>query len=350
MRVTPPTKLPGVITTPLSWLYRIGITHRNKGFDAGRGVTKLDRPVISIGNLSTGGTGKTPMVHLVARILIEHGHHPVIAMRGYGAKPGEKGDEQREHELALPGIPIVAQPDRLAGLRQLFVGERGSDIDCVILDDGFQHRRIERDLDIVLIDVSRPPRLDALLPKGHLREPVESLSRAGLVVLTHCELRDHATIEELVSELTVHLDKGVVILKSSHSWASCLVYTRTDEGWQTVRTGVNDLQGRSLYLICGIGNAEAFEQMAIAHGVSITGSTKLQDHTLIPQSLIDEITQTENSQISMSFFMTRKDWVKASAEVIWPIGSVVIVPELSHEMGAFSSDLHASVCSIFDSN
>ncbi len=77
-----PTQIPGLITAPMSWIYALGAAHKARMFDRGRGVVTLDRPVISVGNLSAGGTGKTPMVHFVLRTLIEAGHIPVVAMRG----------------------------------------------------------------------------------------------------------------------------------------------------------------------------------------------------------------------------------------------------------------------------
>ena len=127
-----PTRLPVFLASALSKLYTIGINHQNRKYDRGIGVTTLDRPVISIGNLSTGGTGKTPVVEHVVRTLMEQGHHPAIAMRGYKAKPGQMSDEEREHASILKGVPIVAQPDRIAGLQKLFACELGEQIDCVV--------------------------------------------------------------------------------------------------------------------------------------------------------------------------------------------------------------------------
>ena len=191
--------LPRPLGVPLSWAYSAAIRRINRKFDRGRGVVRFDRAVISVGNLSVGGTGKTPMVKWLARALVEAGHRPCIAMRGYGAGKGQS-DEAGEYERDLSGVPVVAQANRTLGLIQLFSREHDADgphSDVVILDDGFQHRRIARDLDIVLIDATRNPFADRLLPAGWLREPVDSLRRAGAVVITHAESANAAEVTAL---------------------------------------------------------------------------------------------------------------------------------------------------------
>lgn len=330
-RVPPPTALPGVITAPLSWLYSIGINKRNRGFDRGRGVTRIDRPVISIGNLSTGGTGKTPMVHLIVRMLLDAGKRPVIAMRGYGAKPGQKGDEQLEHEQALPGIPVVAQPDRLDGLRRLFSMDEGGEIDCVVLDDGFQHRKIARDLDIVLIDATRPPDRDALLPRGHLRDPIGSLRRAHIVILTHSELADASELERLRELLAAHAP-GVPVLAARHAWVAMHSYVRVDAGWDATSVPISDMDRQVVQCVCGIGNSDAFERMVLAAGMKIDRRFVLSDHEPLNDRLLRELTSWSNSSQFSPIIMTRKDWVKANPLSGWPQQARVYVPELSMEI------------------
>ncbi|MFG0244534.1 MAG: tetraacyldisaccharide 4'-kinase [Phycisphaerales bacterium JB052] len=317
----------------MSWLYRIAIGHRNRGFDAGKGVAKLDMPVISIGNLSTGGTGKSPMVHRFVRMLQDMGHHPVIAMRGYGAKAGEKGDEQQEHEMALPGVPIVAQPDRLAGLRSLLASPAGAEIDCVVLDDGFQHRKIARDLDVVLIDALRPPDRDALLPKGHLREPIESLARAGLIVLTHCERVDDAEIARLRALVAQHHPKAPA-LAAHHAWSGFVQHTRQETGWDAEQVGMDDLRAEPFRVVCGIGNTDAFLRMFMAAGLHQKEVIRLRDHATLPDSAVAQLGNSQNEGRISPVFMTRKDWVKTRDHHHWERGSRVVLPILSIEFGA----------------
>lgn len=326
-RVLPPTKLPSVITTPMSWVYALGINKKNRDYDAGKGVTRLDRPVISIGNLSTGGTGKTPMVHLVVQMLKDAGKNPVIAMRGYGAKPNEKGDEQREHELALPGVPIVAQPDRISGLNRLFASEAGNSIDCVVLDDGFQHRKIARDLDIVLIDATRPPDRDALLPKGHLRDPIESLSRAGLVVLTHCERVDEREINR-IRALVREYNANTPVLEALHEWDSVRSYARTGKGWSEKTLGLDEHSGNAVRVVAGIGNADAFVSQIRAHGIDYSQIVELRDHQRLSEELIEHLIDPANFERFAPIMMTRKDWVKVLDSNAWESLARVWVPML----------------------
>ncbi len=345
-RVPPPTRLPGLMTTPMSWVYRAAINRRNRAYDAGKGVTRLDRPVLSVGNLSTGGTGKTPVVHRMVQMLESQGHRPVIAMRGYGAKPDEKGDEQREHELALPGVPIVAQPDRLAGLRALFKTHAGGESDCVVLDDGFQHRQIARDLDIVLIDASRPPDRDALLPHGHLREPIGSLSRAGLILLTHAERVGAGELDRL-RQLIGQYNSQAPVIAARHVWRGFAAHTRTVNGWTTQTLMREGIAGTRMRVVCGIGNTAAFLDMVRANSIEIDDVIELRDHAAIGPPEVARLTQSQNSQAPSPVVMTRKDWVKAETLRDWPISSCVIVPELSIEFDDPGSAIDRALRAVF---
>ncbi len=185
--------LPGYmapLTIPASWIYGAAVAARNARLDRGGGVAAIDRPVVSVGNLTAGGAGKTPMVAWIADLLGAHGRKPVIAMRGYGARPPEPSDEEAEYALRLPDVPVVADPDRLSALRRFL--DANPAVDSVLLDDGFQHRRLARDLDLVLIDATRETLGDRLLPAGFLREPPSALRRADAVVVTRAVRVDDA--------------------------------------------------------------------------------------------------------------------------------------------------------------
>ncbi len=179
---------------PLSRLYGLGVGLRNWAYDRGwLPVHRLPVPVLAIGNLSAGGTGKTPMAELLLRRLSEEGHRPAYLSRGYGRRTQgyhrvdpetdtaeSVGDEALQVARKFRQLPVAVCEDRVAGVRQLLAEAQPS---CVILDDAFQHRRIGRELDLVMIDANRPPWLDHLLPLGRLREPLSSLKRAQLVVV-----------------------------------------------------------------------------------------------------------------------------------------------------------------------
>lgn len=309
-----PTRLPVFLASLLSKLYSIGINHRNRQFDKGVGVTRLDRPVISIGNLSTGGTGKTPLVQYLVKHLIEHGHAPCIAMRGYKAKPGEIGDEQREHMDALPGVPIVAQPDRIAGLRSLFDTDAGTIIDCIVLDDGFQHRKIARDLDIVIIDASRPPYTDALLPLGFLREQAGSLSRAHMVVISHAEMVEQEQLGELRRWLNQRVSENTVIAVVEHCWEQVVEHSVDDEGGP-VSHPVEYLSGKPVAVLTGIGHPEAFAAMANQAGAQIVHRWDRPDHDSFPDAVIEAFLRDAKDQGAAAVLTTMKDWTKLGSRI-----------------------------------
>ena len=183
---------------PFSWLFRVGVRLRNMAFDHAWLITReLPCPVISVGNLTVGGTGKTPMVIYLAEKIQKMGFKPAILSRGYrrkgkgttivsdGRKPPldytESGDEPALMAQRLPKIPIVVDEIRFRGGTHLV---RKFDPDVVILDDGFQHRWLHRDLDIVLMDAASPFSDGKMLPAGRLREPPKNLKRADLVAIT----------------------------------------------------------------------------------------------------------------------------------------------------------------------
>ncbi|MEM8875973.1 MAG: tetraacyldisaccharide 4'-kinase [Planctomycetota bacterium] len=185
------------LTGSVLWLaslpYGLAMGVRNGLFDKGiRKQHRLGRPVISVGNLTTGGTGKTPVVAWLAGRLHAAGHVPGVLTRGYGARPGEIADEVAElRELLSDAELVEANPDRVAGAATLL--ERRPDVTVLLLDDGFQHRRVARDFDLVLLDATNPFGFGHVLPRGHLREPVTGLRRASAVLITKCDLADPPT-------------------------------------------------------------------------------------------------------------------------------------------------------------
>ena len=163
------------LALPASAAYAAAMTLRNAAFDSGVLSTHRARiPVISVGNITVGGTGKTPFAGWVVEQLLASGLKPALVSRGYGA------DEPSLHRRWNPGSLVVTDPDRRAGVAE--ATSQGADI--AVLDDGFQHRRIGRDLDIVLLAERQGVRI-RLLPRGPFREGLRALRRADLVVLTH---------------------------------------------------------------------------------------------------------------------------------------------------------------------
>ena len=166
--------------------YTLAVRWRNRQYDRGRKpVERVDVPVISVGNLTLGGTGKTPLVEWLARWFRQRGVRVTIISRGYGAEAGARNDEALELEQKLPDVPHVQNADRVAAAKMAI-----EEFDCqlILLDDAFQHRRIHRDLNIVVVDALEPFGFGHVFPRGALREPLSGLRRADMVVLSRADL------------------------------------------------------------------------------------------------------------------------------------------------------------------
>ena len=174
----------------MSWGYGVGVGVRNALFDwKVLKEVRLPVPVISVGNITTGGTGKTPTVIMLVKELQKLGRKPAVLTRGYGAPKlagglRGKSDEVMVIEHECPGVPVVVNGDRVAGGREA-IEKHGADV--LVMDDGFQHRRLARDLNIVLVDATEPMGIPGLLPRGTWREPPHNLKRANMIMLTRCE-------------------------------------------------------------------------------------------------------------------------------------------------------------------
>ncbi len=261
----------------LTPLYGSVICSRNALYDCG--LLRSNRaaaPVISVGNLTTGGTGKTPFVAWVVETLRATDLNPGVLSRGYGRADGaEKNDEGALLGEGLAELPQVQRADRVAGASALVA--LGADV--IVLDDGFQHRRLARDLDIVLIDSTRPwglaaaapdvPPLEALLPRGLLRESPKSLARADAIVLTRCDQSDPAAVEAILRRVQ-RCAPNVPVAHAIHR----PVRVQTPEGeidpaW---------VDGKAFSLVSGVGNPAAFEATARALGADVRAVHTFADH------------------------------------------------------------------------
>ncbi|MEM9066309.1 MAG: tetraacyldisaccharide 4'-kinase [Planctomycetota bacterium] len=299
-------------------IYKAEATRRSQRFDAGIGVLSLDRPVISVGNLSVGGTGKTPLVAAICRWLIEAERRPVIAMRGYKATDAHGSDEADEYARTLPGVPVVANPARHAGLVAFFETAEGRRVDTIVLDDGFQHRKLARDLDIVLIDAGRDPFADRCLPMGWLREPVESLSRAHAVVLTHAELCESEQLESL-------RDRSDAIGVTEHAWTGLRVNDSEGESAMSPEW----LAGRHVVAACGIGRAEGFRRCAErVIGGPLCGWFERPDHDPFRPATVRALRGLLKETKAEALLVTEKDWSKLRHEPVETWGCPVVRPVL----------------------
>ena len=204
-------------------------------------------PVISVGNLTVGGTGKTPAVAMLARYLREKGIRVAIVSRGYGSHSEGMNDEAKELDVRLPDVPHFQNPDRIASIR---IAVEELDSQLILLDDGFQHRKVARQLDIVLLDAIEPFGFDHLLPRGLLREPIGSLRRADVVMVTRADQVD----AQRLAEIRVRVQR----FAPSAAWIETEhkpIQLRNSQG-EVER--IEWLQGKKVFAFCGIGNPRGF--------------------------------------------------------------------------------------------
>mgnify|MGYP006269560349 CR=1 FL=1 len=282
-------------------VYRAGLAAHQSLYRTGlKQAVRLPRPVISVGNLTTGGTGKTPMVAWLGRALLAMDKRPAVLMRGYAAGRGDgRSDEARELAARLgEHVPILAHPDRATQARRLLDREPG--IDVLLLDDGFQHYRLRRDLDLVLIDALNPW-AHGLLPRGRLREPRGALGRADAVIVTRSNLVDADALATLDREIATHHGKPP-IAHATVSWSGLRRGGDTlDAGW---------LDGRRVTAVCGLGNPHAFYRMVEASGARLTGFESLPDHHAPTAAEIEALLETTRHGRAEALLTTEKDYVK----------------------------------------
>ncbi len=303
------------ISIPVSWFYGRLIERRNRQFDLGRRVQRVSRPVISIGNLTVGGTGKTPMTAWLVNQLIHRKQVPAIALRGYRGRPGAPSDESMEYQELCPQVDVVVDADRVAALKKFLPSSPRTT--CIVLDDGFQHRFLYRDLDIVLIDALRPGLTDRLVPAGWLREPPRSLSRASAVIVTHADRVDPGLANQVAS-----FHGREPIAWTQHSWGELVCVSKSEASWP-----VSWLDGRRVGVILGVGNPGSIRQQIERLGAVITADFGAVDHHHYSAGEIRKFIQTLGSVDAV--LTTMKDWVKLRRLIDLPTCPLpILVPTL----------------------
>ena len=287
-----------------SKVYGAVVQTRNARFDRGVGIRSVDRPVISVGNIVAGGTGKSPMVRWIAEWALARNVLPLIALRGYRSHQG-KSDEAMEHQAALPNAKIAVGANRFATITAAV--DREPSIGVVILDDGFQHRALTRNLDFVLIDATCS-RLDGeLLPFGWLREPAKNLSRASGVIVTHAQRRDPALDKK------IQLVHGRPVLAwCDHLWDGLDV--RAGDGTKIVQAN-ESLRGQRLSVWAGIARPEAFITQLKTFGAEIVHVASLGDHAHYGATAVARLTQAARAAGATAIATTGKDLVKISCDM-----------------------------------
>jgi tetraacyldisaccharide 4'-kinase len=281
-------------------LYRLALAIRNLRCRLPGGVKHAPCPVVSVGNLTVGGTGKTPMVAYLARLATEMGKRPLIVSRGYGGTSGRPNEEARELGGLCPGVPHVQAPVRHRAIAEWAARHP---CDLAILDDGFQHRRLARDLDIVLVDSLQPFGYGHLLPRGLLREPLSALRRADLAVITRAELVQPADVERLRRDLAANLRPAAPVLVAEHQPTGLLMAdgSRRPADW---------LRGQDVAAACAIGNPDAFRLTLERIGARVRLFQSFRDHYPYSRGDIARLIDAALAARVKTLVTTGKDFVK----------------------------------------
>jgi tetraacyldisaccharide 4'-kinase len=300
-------------SVPYGW----AIGARNRKFDRGVDVHTPGVPVVSIGNLTVGGTGKTPMVEWMARQFRSRGIRVAILSRGYGAAADGRNDEALELELALPDVPHLQNPDRVASAG-VAASELGSQL--LLLDDGFQHRKLARDFDVVLLDASEPFGFDRLLPAGTLREPVAGLARAQAIVLSRADMLD-ALGREAMRRRVAEINPQAIWCEVEHRPAALVASDGSRDAIQTAGA-------KRVAAFCGIGNPAGFSHTLATLGCNIAAWREFPDHHGYSREDVESLATWARDAGAELLLCTRKDLVKLRVPAIGGVSLRAVGVEL----------------------
>lgn len=316
LMLVPPSAMYGAAMHLRRWLYRRGWW---------RSFTP-PIPVISVGNLTVGGTGKTPCVELIARTLSDQGFRVATLSRGYGSHGGPN-DEALVLEANLPDVPHLQGADRLELVR-IAVDELVSDV--VLLDDGFQHLKLSRNLDIVLIDATNPWGYGWTLPRGLLREPRAALKDAGVIIITRSDQASPAKVSAL-RRWIVRQVPGAAVLQAMHeaiAWVNHAGEVQPPSRWS----------GATAAAFCGIGNPASFRVSLNCLGVEVALWRAFPDHHAYSRRDVEDLSSWVTTLPPDGIVLTtQKDLVKLrvtelGGRALWALRVAFRVTEGAEEL------------------
>lgn len=262
------------------------------------GSFKAPMPVVSVGNITSGGTGKTPMTHWLVKRLSTRGYTPAVLLRGYKSAGGES-DEVRLLKNLL-GERVHANPDRVKGANE--VQQKWADTNLLILDDGFQHRRIRRDFNLVMVDATEPFGFGHVLPRGLLREPLAGLARADALVISRSDQIAEVELKKLEERLH-GLSPRAGIYRARHQWTGL---ARGDGE----EMGLDGLKGVKWIAAAGIGNPGALEKQLQQIEGEFKRGVWFEDHYNYKISDVTRLLELMKESDAQAIVVTEKDWVK----------------------------------------
>lgn len=308
-----------------SKIYEKGVAIRNACFEKGLiGVERLPCPVISIGNITAGGTGKTPMALYTAGLIRQMGYRPAVVSRGYRGQAEKSGavvsdgfhlfadcrtagDEPFMMACRLKGVPVLVGRNRFQSAMRAVVDFES---DVIILDDGFQHRRLHRDLDLVLMDAANPLGNGFLIPRGPLREPVSGLWRAHGIVFTRSK-----NTGKTLPKLTRGVGGNTAVFHTDHI-PYIAGFHEAAGGWNSGsqvkedETDLDFLGSARVFVFSGIARNIEFYKMVKEHAGAIAGIAQYPDHYCYSVDDLEEIEKKAISQSADVLVTSEKDYVK----------------------------------------
>jgi tetraacyldisaccharide 4'-kinase len=324
---SPPAILRPVLFFP-GMVYESVMRLRNVAYSTGRlKQRRLPGPVISIGNLTLGGAGKTPLAVLVAGIIAKFGYPIVLLSRGYGRRFGNRmqlvrpeasvsdpapnlGDEPALIRRELPEIWMGIAKDRYIAGSQIAAMQPGS---VFILDDGYQHRKLHRDLDLVILDPTQPFRTNSVFPRGTLREPIKEIRRSQVVIVNGASPAD-ACIE---AEQTIRsLHPSIRIFHCIQKIGRLIPFS----DWKNMSEDpASDARGKSVFLAAAIGNPNRFQRDVEQSGIEVKGSRFFRDHHYISLSEWLQCAREARDVKAPFVLTTEKDAIKISHALDFPL-------------------------------
>ncbi|HKW46512.1 MAG TPA: tetraacyldisaccharide 4'-kinase [Gemmatimonadaceae bacterium] len=285
---------------PSEVLYRASIGMREMLYDTGL-FTSHDPviPAVSVGNVTVGGTGKTPVAAWIAAELAERGARPAIVLRGYGE------DEPLVHARLNPDVPVIVAADRVAGIVQA----RDGGATIAVLDDAFQHRQVSREADIVLVSADRWSPTSRLLPAGPLREPLAALGRATIIVVTRKAATDAevGVVNESLAEIAPRVPRSTVRLSPEE------LRSVTTSPAAESRRPITDVEGRRVRLLTAIGDPRAFVKQIEMLGATVTSDIYPDHHDFQSGEIARFVRSVPSDGLAVC---TLKDAVKIGDQ--WP--------------------------------
>ena len=316
---------PWAVLRPLGFLYGLGAVLRRKLYGPVIKAARAEKPVVSIGNLTVGGSGKTPMALTLARLLLDSGRRPAVLSRGYGRRPTSEypppvvvskgsgpevppeaaGDEPWLLAAELPKLRVVVDADRARGARKAV--DSGADI--LLLDDGFQHLKLAADCRILMVPARKPFGNGAVLPAGPLREPVGAHRLADILVAAGAQ----SPPPDLLA-----LAEGRPVFAAEYR----------PLGWRTVGNDniepLEALAGRPVFAFCGLGRPDSFFRSLTALNLNLRRFAALRDHQAYDRPTLSQLGLDFAASGADILVTTAKDAVKIPADFPWPVWALKI--------------------------